>query len=98
MSEQNFVRPSSQRIEPSSPSVPASVADHPKGIVAAVAYLTNYMATYDQQFGYADYSEQTYIDDVLYGLGASLGDQYRWAGGFDAFKKRLMAHLKEGAL
>lgn len=62
-------------------------------IVAAVAYLKNYMATYDQQFGYADYSEQTYIDDVLYGLGASLGEQYKWAGGFDDFKQRLLAHL-----
>ena len=65
-------------------------------ITAAVAYLSDYMTTYDKQFGYADYSEETYIDDVLYGLGASLSDEYKFAPGFDAFKKKLLAHLTSG--
>jgi hypothetical protein len=63
----------------------------------AVAYLTGYMIKYvDQQF-YADYPEETFINDVLYGLGVALDDKYSAAQGFDEFKKRLREHLGKEA-
>jgi hypothetical protein len=60
----------------------------------AVAYMREFMATYDQQQGYSDYSDRTYIDDVLYGLGVSLSGEYQNAGGFRKFKEVLLAHLE----
>jgi hypothetical protein len=62
----------------------------------AVAYLRNFMATYDQQQGYGDYSDETYINDVLYGLGVSLSDEYQFAGGFRKFLTLLRDHLEKG--
>lgn len=65
-----------------------------KRMKKAVEYLTKYMTTYDKQYGYLDYGDETYIDDILYGLGVSLGDEYRTATGFDKFKAVLRQHLK----
>jgi hypothetical protein len=62
----------------------------------AVAYLTKFMATYDQQHGYQDYSDETYINDVLYGLGVSLSDEYQFAGGFRKWRAKLLEHLQKG--
>lgn len=60
----------------------------------AVAFLQQYMATYDGQSGYDTYSDRVLIDDVLYGLGVALeADQYQFATGFDKFKQRLREHL-----
>jgi hypothetical protein len=59
----------------------------------AVAYLKKYMRTYDKQIGYADYSETTLIDDVLYGLGVALDREHVGASGYDTFKDRLREHL-----
>ena len=60
----------------------------------AVEYLQEYMGTYDLQMGYLDYSDETLIDDVLYGLGVSLSpDKHQFANGYDKFKERLRKHL-----
>lgn len=63
-------------------------------ITEAVKYLRDYMNTYDQQREYADYSDRTYIDDVLYGLGVSLSTEYQFAGGYRKFKALLLEHLR----
>ena len=60
----------------------------------AVAYLTRYMVSYDKQPLYMEYRYSTYIDDILYGLGASLGREYQMAGGFERFKEVLRKHLE----
>lgn len=60
-----------------------------------VESLQKYMETYHTQYGYQDYSDETFIDDVLYGLGRSLGKQYEFAVGFDKFKKDLLKHLQK---
>lgn len=60
----------------------------------AVASLTHYMTTYDKQPFYTYYTDETFINDVLYGLGIALSDDYRQASGFDLFKARLREHLK----
>jgi len=56
-------------------------------------YLRNYVNSYDEQHGYQDYSEKTWINDILYGLGVSLSDEYRLAIGFEKFKERLRKEL-----
>ena len=60
----------------------------------SVVSLTLYMNTYAMQPFYTDYSDKTFIDDVLYGLGIALSDQFRKADGFECFKKILREHLK----
>lgn len=64
-----------------------------KRMKAAVAYLQKYMATYDKQAHYQDYTDETYINDVLYGLGASLDEKYKFADGFSKFKELLAKHI-----
>lgn len=60
-----------------------------------VAGLQEYVRTYSDQACYRDYSDQTLIDDVLYGLGLAFGEQYRGADGYDKFKALLRQHLGE---
>jgi hypothetical protein len=62
-------------------------------IKKATESLQKYMATYDNQYGYEDYSEETFIDDVLYGLGRALDKKYQWSPGFSKFKEKLLKHL-----
>lgn len=65
-------------------------------VVKATEKLQNYMNAYDKQMGYEDYSEETFIDDVLYGLGTALDfKKYSFAPGYKKFKKRLLEHLKK---
>ena len=64
----------------------------------AVEYLQEYMRTYDQQEGYQDYRIETYIDDVVYGLGISISGRYRGASGFRDFEKFLLKHLEKERL
>ena len=58
-----------------------------------VASLQQYMATYNNQPGYEDFPDHVLIDDVLYGLGKALSDEFRYADGFAKFKDFLRDHL-----
>lgn len=58
-----------------------------------VSILQKYVATYDQQYGYENYHDETYIDDILYGLGSSLDENYKNADGFERFKDFLRDYL-----
>jgi len=62
---------------------------------AAVVSLQRYMNTYPNQPGYANYSDTTFIDDVLYGLGLALGASVG-AKGYNEFKATLRKHLGTG--
>ena len=64
-------------------------------IKEAVGYLIGYIATYPNQPGYEDYHLETLINDVLYGLGVSISDDYRCADGFEKWKDRLRVHLEK---
>lgn len=56
----------------------------------AVEYLKKYINAYDKQYQYLDYSDETLINDILYGLGVALDEkQYMYADGFRKFKERL---------
>lgn len=60
----------------------------------AIACLKNYMDTYDRQVGYLDYSDDTIINDVLYGLGVALGGKkHMFADGFARWKAVLRQKL-----
>lgn len=65
-----------------------------KHVKRAIEYLTRYMNTYDKQTGYLDYTDETIINDVLYGLGVAIGGrEYQMADGFAKFKARLAKHI-----
>jgi len=67
-----------------------------KRMIAVVKSLQNYMNTYDKQEGYVNYTDKTFIDDVLYGLGLALDKRaYEGAQGYDAFKLQLLKHLNK---
>lgn len=64
-------------------------------IEKAVKFLKGYMNTYPEQFRYETFSDKTYIDDILYGLGVSISKtKYSYAQGFRDFKKDLIEYLK----
>lgn len=61
-----------------------------------VKYLQDYVNTYSDQAHYEDYSDKTYVDDMLYGLGLSMVGpaDYTGPGGYERFKQYLREHLK----
>lgn len=55
-----------------------------------VARFQRYVRTYDRQSSYATYTDRTYIEDMLYGIGLSIDPEvYRGASGFHRFKELL---------
>ena len=64
-----------------------------KSMEEIVADLAHYMVTYSNQYGYKEYRDELFIDDVVYGLGKALSDEYSFANGFQAFRKKLIVHL-----
>lgn len=55
-------------------------------IVAAFEYMTHYITTYSNQGGWKQYHKDTWLADILYGLGVSINkDEYSFASGFDKF-------------
>ncbi len=61
-----------------------------------VKYLQRYLETYDKQYGYQNYTDRTFINDILYGLGVALNpENHQYADGFDRWKKELIEFLKE---
>ena len=71
-----------------------SLTTRQKQVEIGIKYLKRYIDTYDKQFGYLDYTDETIIDDILYGLGVAIdSDEYKFASGFRKFKERLAKHL-----
>lgn len=60
---------------------------------SAVKYLSRYMNTYHKHVGYRSYETTTYVNDVLYGLGRSISEEFEFASGFARFKRILHDHL-----
>ena len=61
-----------------------------------VARLKKYMDTYDSQSGYLNYSDKTFIEDVIYGLALAMGPKkFQFAQGQRKFKKFLAQYLKD---
>ena len=62
-----------------------------------VAHMRDYVNTYDTQASYEDYSDEIYIDDMLYAIGTSLDAEYKFRNGFVRFKEVLLKKLLEDA-
>ena len=72
------------------------LTENQQRMVGAVSFLEQYMSTYSNQQGFEDYTDQIYIDDILYGLGASLDQtEYQYHGGYMKFLQRLQKHIAE---
>lgn len=57
-----------------------------------VRQFQEYVSTYSNQNGYTGYSDKTFIEDMIYGIGVAIdSDKYGTAYGYEAFK----SHLKE---
>jgi hypothetical protein len=64
-------------------------------ISKSIDYLTDFASSYPTQLGFDDYTTETFMDDMLYGLGVSLSDDYRFSIGFKQFKIDLINHLRK---
>lgn len=58
-------------------------------IEKALEFMEIYISTYRNQPCYSFHNEATWINDILYGLGVSVSDEYRFAQGFHQFKEKL---------
>lgn len=58
-------------------------------IEKAVDFMEQYINTYRQQPYYKEYTEATFINDMLHGVGVAVSGEYRFAQGFDTFKEKL---------
>jgi len=58
-----------------------------------VANFQEYVATYTNQVEYESYRDETFIDDMLYGIGIAMDEKYKFANGFDEWKEVLRKHL-----
>jgi hypothetical protein len=73
----------------------ATLTKRQKRMQKAIEYMSRYMAEYHKQQCCLDYSDETFIDDVLYGLGVALhGTPCTYAQGYETWKRKLRAHLK----
>jgi hypothetical protein len=64
-----------------------------KSIEEAVDFLRHYMNTYDNQSCWMEYEPETYVNDILYGLGVSMSDDFKWGQGYDKFLLELRSYI-----
>lgn len=65
-----------------------------KDLARAAWYLANYWAGYTSQPGWKEYSDETFLNDALYGIGCAVDfEKYYGAEGFKQFKKDLQKYL-----
>lgn len=64
-----------------------------KSMKNVVADLQKYIETYSSQPTYEEFSDEVFIDDIVYGLGVALSEEYKFAPGFSDFKEVLLKHL-----
>ena len=59
-----------------------------------IAAMKHYIDTYPDQLGWKQYSKETMLADLVYGIGIAMDrDKYEFADGYDAFKKFLIDFL-----
>jgi hypothetical protein len=66
-----------------------------KRMQRAMKRMSEYAATYESQEGCVNYSDQMFIDDMLYGIGIALDDKYQFSDGWAAFQDVLREHLSD---
>lgn len=61
----------------------------------ALAFVKDYVRTYNKQVQWDRVSEDTFIKDMIYGIGVGLDAKaYSFADGFDRFQARLREMLE----
>jgi hypothetical protein len=60
----------------------------------AVAWLAKYWGSYAKQAEFVRYSDETIIDDALYGLGVALWGN-TFGSGYDETRHKLLEHLEK---
>jgi len=67
-----------------------------KRVEKIIASFQKYVATYSDQLFYQDYSDNTIVHDMLYGIGIAFdNEKFKMAGGYDAWKKILQQFMKD---
>ena len=63
----------------------------------AINYMEKFVDSYrkSQDPFYKEFTMDTYLLDLLYGIGVSISEEYRMANGFYKFKKDLIEYLQE---
>jgi hypothetical protein len=70
-----------------------------KRMIAIVRRYKKYVGTYDTQTRYIDYSDETFLADMLYGIGISFNPKvYMFSNGFLLFKEKIKAYFETGKL
>ncbi len=65
-------------------------------IEEALKYFNHYVTTYENQYHWQRYQIETWLDDIIYGLGVSIDpSKFKYNDGFCKFKKLLVNYLKE---
>lgn len=65
-----------------------------KRMRAIVAQFQEYVRTYSDQAHYDQYRDDTFLDDMLYGIGIALEpEKWRAADGYELFKAELRKRL-----
>lgn len=63
-------------------------------IQKAIEYMKNYLDQYHE--GNFPLSTETWIDDMIYGIGVSINEkEHLFATGFELFKSKLIRHINE---
>lgn len=60
-------------------------------IELALSTLKHYVNSYDTQLGWKEYTEETFMKDMVYGVGISIDEKYTYKDGFELFLKKLSA-------
>ena len=59
-----------------------------------VQFLQQYLATYDDQYGYENYTDAILINDILYGLGVAINaKEHQYVDGYEVWKGKLRYFL-----
>jgi len=59
-----------------------------------IAAMKHYIDTYQDQLGWKQYSKETMLADLVYGIGIAMDrDKYEFADGYNEFKKDLIEFL-----
>lgn len=63
-----------------------------------VKRFQEYVASYNKQILYKEYTDETLIDDMLYGLGIAFDQKFVFGNGYTNWKEVLVIYLETGKL
>lgn len=65
-----------------------------KRMAKIIKTFQEYVASYSNQICCDDYSDETFIHDMIYGVGIAINEkEYTWAEGYAKWKKKLTSEM-----